>query len=247
MRLTACCRPVMLWRKKAAPEKGKNPPPAEIGGVRVRPSARARRLALRVEARSGEVVLTWPRHGVSQKSALRFVEQNEGWIARHRQKHAPRRPLAAGDKISVLGQDCVIEHKPGRGVTRLENGILTVHGRPEHLPRRVRDFLKVEALRVLSSSLTEKSALLDLKPSAVRIADPRTRWGSCGPDGKIMFSWRLLLAPPAVMDYVVAHEVAHRIHLNHSQKFWALCFSLCAEGAKSRRWLKDNGAELMRL
>lgn len=232
----------MLFRKKPAPEI-----PTEIGGVRVKPSARARRMALRVESRSGEVVLTWPPRGVSQKSALRFIEQNRQWIARQQEKRVSHRPLMAGDRISILGQDCVIVHQAGRGVSRLADGHLVVHGRPEYLTRRVRDFLKGIAAQTLPLRAAEKAVQLNLAPKAVRVADPMARWGSCGPDGRIMFSWRLVLAPPEVMDYVVAHEVAHRIHLNHSEKFWALCFSLCDEGAKSRRWLKENGAALMRL
>ena len=75
--------------------------------------------------------------------------------------------------------------------------------------------------------------------------DPKTRWGSCAPDGSMMFSWRLILAPPDVLDYVVAHEVAHRIHMNHSPKFWALCASLTADAGEAKRWLKKNGHALM--
>jgi len=132
-------------------------------------------------------------------------------------------------------------------VTRLDGEYLVVHGRIEHMRRRVRDFLKQEALRRMKALADEKSAMLGLRPTQVHIRDPKTRWGSCGPDGKMMFSWWLLLAPPEVMDYLVAHEVAHRIHMNHGKRFWKLCgqLTLTRNVETCRRWLHENGNILM--
>ncbi len=226
---------------RRAPE----PAPAEISGIRVRVSTRARRMSLRVEARSGDIVLTWPKRGASQKGALRFIDENRDWIARQRAVRVPRKSFGAGDTISILGHDYVVEHRAGRGITRIDGGSLIVHGDPLHASRRIRDFIKKEALALLSERTAEKCRRLGLKPSVVRVIDPRTRWGSCGPDGRIMFSWRLMLAPENVLDYVVAHEVAHLVHMDHSRKFWALCLSLCDDGVASRRWLKKNGQQLM--
>lgn len=234
----------MLFRLKPRPTKADIP--LDIGGVRVRPSARARRFSLRVDARAGDVVFTWPlKSRVSLEKALRFVETHRGWIEDQRRKSADAVPFAPGVTLHVAGAPCVIEHAHGRGLTRLEEGRLVVHGRPEHLPRRVRDFLKAEAARVLKDLSDQKAAILRLLPVSIRILDPKTRWGSCGPDGKLMYSWRLLLAPPEVMDYVAAHEVAHRVHMNHSRKFWTLCASLTADAAASRRWLRQNGRRLL--
>ncbi len=224
--------------------KSKTIPPAEIAGIRVRPSMRARRMSLRVEARSGEVVLVFPKRG-SEKSALRFIAQNRDWIEKQLLKKPAAQKIVPGASLSLLGRAYSVEHKPGRGVTRIEGGRIIVHGDPAHMQRRLRDFLKKEAARVLTALTFEKTAALGLKMTSIRVIDPRTRWGSCGADGRLMFSWRLILAPEAVMDYVVAHEVAHRIHMNHSKKFWALCATLTPDAAHSRRWLKTHGPRLM--
>ncbi len=199
-------------------------------------------MSLRVDARAGDVVLTWPlKSRLSVEKALRFIDQHRGWIATQRSNTTARKPFAAGSIVPVAGIDYTIEHRPGRGATRFEDDKIIVHGQPEHINRRVRDFLKEEAARVLQQLSNHKGADIDLPPVAVRILDPKSRWGSCGPDGKIMYSWRLLLAPPAVMDYVVAHEVAHRVHMNHGRRFWALCADLAAGEVKiCRQWLRAN-------
>ncbi len=222
----------------------KKPIPVEISGVRVRVSIRAKRLALRIDARAGDVVLTWPRSG-SIRAAERFIEENKSWINARRQKILPLQIFAPGQKISVQGKDYEIVQKTGRGVTRFEGNHLAVHGRPEHLSRRIRDFLKEEARDILKKLSIEKLCRLGRAPAGIRVIDPKTRWGSCSPDGGLMFSWRLILAPPDVLDYVVAHEVAHCIHMNHGKKFWALCASLTKDAAAARRWLKTHGAVLM--
>lgn len=216
--------------------KTKTPPiaPEEIEGVRVRPNARARRFNLRVDAKLGDVVLTWPRGG-SERAALRFIAENKEWIAQHRSTITPPKNFADGDVVSVYGRDFKILRRDGRGVTKLEDEHLVVHGRPEYLARRVRDFLKNTARDVLEDIAAQKQDKLGLKQKPISIRDPKARWGSCGPDGRMMFSWRLILAPPLVLDYVVAHEVAHRVHLNHSRKFWTLCAELAEDAVAGDR------------
>lgn len=237
---------LLVRPKPAAKPQAAGLIPLEIGGLRVRPSTRARRMGLRVDARLGEVVFTWPvKSRITAEKALRFIEQNRGWIEKHRKAAAPAQVFAAGLQLAIAGRNVTITPVAGRGVTRLEGDALLVHGAPEHLARRVKDFLKTEAARYLQRLTDDKSAALGLKPVAIRIADPRSRWGSCTPDGRIMYSWRLILAPPGVMDYVAAHEVAHRIHLNHGRKFWALCDDLAADMSGSRHWLKTEGRQLM--
>ncbi|MBU6475356.1 MAG: M48 family metallopeptidase, partial [Alphaproteobacteria bacterium] len=218
--------------------------PEEIGGVRVRPNARARRFSLRVDARLGDVVLTWPRGG-SERHALRFIAENKDWIAGRRDTMTPPKNFAEGDIVPVYGRGVTIARRDGRGVTVLEGDRLVVHGRPEYLARRVKDFLKNTAQDVLEDIAAQKQDKLGLKPKPVTIRDPKARWGSCGPDGRMMFSWRLILAPPVVLDYVVAHEVAHRIHLNHSRKFWALCAELAEDAVAGKKWLRKNGHAVM--
>ncbi len=218
--------------------------PTEIAGLRVRTHPRARRMALRVDTKLGDVVLTWPR-GTTEKMALRFIEENRRWIEERRRRIPVTRPFAAGEVISVAGQEYTLVHREGRGLTRFEGQQLIVHGKAEHLSRRVKDFLKEIARQVLEEKTAQKMQLINRDKARVRILDPKGRWGSCGSGGNIMFSWRLILTPPLVMDYVVAHEVAHCIHMNHSRKFWTLCASLTTDAVGSKRWLKLHGAEVM--
>lgn len=219
--------------------------PEEIDGVRVRASVRARRMALRVDNDVGDVVLVWPRRG-SERAARKFIEENRSWIARQRGLITPARAFAPGMTLTLNGQPVEVVHQPGRGLSRLEAGRLVIRGDAAHFSRRLRDFLKKEAAVILKERSDQKAAQLNLKPSPVRVIDPKTRWGSCAPDGRLMYSWRLVLAPPFVLDYVVAHEVAHRVHLNHSRRFWTLCASLTENAAAARRWLRaPEGRQLM--
>jgi len=218
--------------------------PSEIGGVRVRASMRARRMALRVDIKSGDIVLTWPR-GASESMALRFIEENSRWIETRRRRLPPPQYFVPGKQISIYGEACLIAHREGRGITRIEEKNLIVHGRPEHLSRRVRDFLKKTAMMILEDKAAQKLEQIGRGPADIRVIDPKTRWGSCSHDGALMFSWRLILAPPSVLDYVVAHEVAHCLHMNHGKKFWALCASLTENAAVARRWLRTHGGTMM--
>lgn len=220
--------------------------PTEISGIRVKPSARARRMGLRVEPKTGEVIFTWPLGArISQSRAQKFIEDNRGWIDKQNARAIPKKLFAPGTVVSIAGMDYTIVHAAGRGVTRIEDDRLIVHGQPEHLARRIRDFLKSHAEEILTMLTHEKSRSLGLKPAAVRVMDPKSRWGSCGPDGRIMYSWRLILAPYDVMDYVVAHEVSHRVHMDHSRKFWRLCMELSPQSKQLRQWLRTHGRELL--
>ena len=114
------------------------------------------------------------------------------------------------------------------------------------MARRVRDFLMAEARRELGERARAKAERIGARVAAVTIRDTRSRWGSCSATGRLSFSWRLILTPEPVLDYVVGHEVAHLREMNHSPRFWALCAELTAEVAGPRVWLKANGARLLR-
>lgn len=219
--------------------------PSHVDGVRVRHNPRARRLSLRADAKTGDIILVWPKRA-THAAALRFVQEQKNWIEKQRATIVTPEEFAPGARVTIAGQTLTTLSSPGRGITRIENDTIIVHGKPEFFHRRLRDFLKQEALRHLSAVTLEKTKQLGLAPSQIRIADPKSRWGSCGSDGRIMYSWRLIMAPEPVIDYIVAHETAHRIHMNHGRLFWRLCFSLCRNGSSARRWLKTEGQRLMR-
>lgn len=246
----------MLFRRKPQ-STGPKPPPRPkapralaVDGLpaplELRESARARRMTLRVDAGRGLIQVVVPV-GVSEADALRFVGRHDGWVRARLEALPPQLPFMDGAVVPVLGKDHVIRHVADlRGATRLEDGILLVGGRAEHVARRVRDFLMAEARRELAERARAKAATIGARVAAVTVRDTRSRWGSCSATGRLSFSWRLILTPEAVLDYVVGHEVAHLKEMNHSDRFWALCARLTADVKAPRAWLKANGARLLR-
>ena len=216
----------------------------------VRRNPRARRLTLRLDQASGAPQLSLPR-GVPLSEGLDFARSRSGWLLAQLESLPPRVAFAEGARVPYLGEPQVIRHAPWarRGVWR-EAGAIWVSGFAEHLARRVTDFLRHEARRELTARAGDKAARLGRRPARrlgrISIRDTQSRWGSCSSDGDISFSWRLILAPEPVLDYVVAHEVAHLVHLNHGARFWALVDGLTAEVAGPKRWLRRNGGALLR-
>ncbi len=194
----------------------------------------------------GAVRLVLPRR-TPLRQGLDFAEDKAGWILGHLDALPERVPFAAGAVLPLLGEEHVIRHDPDarRGVWRAE-GTIWVSGQPEHLSRRVHDFLKVEARREMSERARQKAAIVGRLVKRLSLRDTTSRWGSCSADGNLSFTWRLILAPEAVLDYVVAHEVAHLKHMNHGPRFWALVDRLTGDVARSRRWLRERGDRLLR-
>jgi predicted metal-dependent hydrolase len=149
--------------------------------------------------------------------------------------------------LPLGGLPHVIRHDPmaAPGVT-LAAGAIIAGGPEATLPRQVAGFLKAEAQRRIRVLATGHAALLGVAPKTIRLKDTRSRWGSCAPDGTLAFSWRLVMAPDWVLDYVVAHEVAHLKELNHSPKFWAQVARLTPHRDAAVEWLRVNGPALLR-
>jgi predicted metal-dependent hydrolase len=156
--------------------------------------------------------------------------------------------LVEGAEVQIGGVPHIIRHHPDRrGGAWLEARELHVTGRPEFLARRVVDFLRAEAGRRLSALVRAKAAQASLIPARITIKDTTSRWGSCAPDGALAFSWRLVMAPEFVQDYVTAHEVAHLRHMNHGPAFWHLVSSLTAHTPPAMAWLRNQGPRLLRV
>jgi len=214
----------------------------------VRRSRRARRLYLRVDPSAPPdlpVELILPR-GVGLAEGLRFARDKSRWVARRLAALPPPIPFDHGAIIEVDGQALTIQHVGGGGTTRRDGPLLLVAGAPEHLPRRVRDWIKAQARDVLTRRSRELAECIGQHVRGVRLGDPRSRWGSCSPDGRLAYSWRLVLAPRFVLDYVVAHEVAHLVHLNHGRRFWRLVTDLAGDIDTPRAWLNRHGPRLLR-
>ncbi|MBX3499640.1 MAG: M48 family metallopeptidase [Alphaproteobacteria bacterium] len=211
-------------------------------------SPRARRVSLRVDQRSGRVRLVAPPR-MARETALGFARAQAAWIHSRTLRMTPPVPFADGAEIPLFGTPHVVRHRPERrGTVWLEEGALHVAGRMEHLPRRLHDWLSGE-LRVRVSALAHaKAASIARRVTRITVRDTATQWGSCTRTGGLSFSTRLAFAPPEIVDYVVAHEVAHLVHANHGPQFWALTERLAeSDVAASRAWLRRNGERLMRL
>ncbi len=240
--------------KRASAAKPKPPRPLEIAGLPVplelRESARATRMTLKVDPGRGLIQVVIPV-GVSERDARSFVGRHDGWLRARIAALPPSLPFTDGAVVPIRGVDHSVRWVADlRGPTRIEDGALLVGGQPDHTPRRVRDFLVNEAKREIGARARVKAALIGARIAAITLRDTKSRWGSCSSTGRLSFSWRLILAPDSVLDYVVGHEVAHLQEMNHSPRFWALCARLTAELNPDvdtpRGWLKTNGARLLR-
>lgn len=210
------------------------------------PNKRARRIILRVDHESAGVVVVLPTRA-SREEGRRFALANEAWIRDRLAKLPPRVRFRDGAVIPFMGVDHLIRHRPrARGTVWRENGEIHVAGRIEHLPRRVEDWLKQQIRRDLERRALEKAELIGKRITGITIRDPKSRWASCSADGKLSFSWRLVFAPRAVIDYVVAHEVAHLREMNHGPRFWRLCESLTRDSEWAKMWMGEQGPALHR-
>jgi hypothetical protein len=216
--------------------------------VQLRRHRQARRYTLRVQAATRAVLLTMPMRG-SVRDAKAFAERNGGWIAA-RLKRLPRAiAFADGMELPLRGVAHRVAHRPGvRGTVwteATESGpLLCVAGDRAHLPRRLRDFLKREARRDLEAASRRYAAMLGVAVKRVTVRDQVSRWGSCSASGVLSYSWRLILAPPDVLDYLAAHEVAHLVELNHSRRYWRLLTAICPEWQRAKGWLNAHGSAL---
>jgi len=218
----------------------------EVYRIALRRIAATRRYTLRVRAASRDVLLTMPARGTI-KAAREFAERHAAWIG-VRLARLPK-PVAfqPGESVPLRGVEHAIVHRPERrGVVWLEAGAICVAGDAAHAPRRVADWLKREARRDLEAAVTRHAAAAGVKPRRMSLRDTTSRWGSCSSTGALNFSWRLILAPPYVLDYLAAHEIAHMRHMNHSALFWALTRRLYPDTDRAEAWLKAHGSSLHR-
>ncbi|MER2535417.1 MAG: M48 family metallopeptidase [Rhizobiaceae bacterium] len=216
--------------------------------LRIVENDRARRLTLRIDAGGRGLRVTIPP-GLARGEVERFLERHRGWLEQRLAKVPVQPRVRPGIKIPLRGVPHLVIHEPGaRGTVAVGEvdgqPALFVHGERTHLPRRVADFLKREAKRDILALVAKHAAAAGRKAKAVRFKDTSSRWGSCASDGTLSFSWRIMMAPPAVIDYLVAHEVAHLREMNHGPKFWALCRALCPGTDRCKDWLKRNGNAL---
>ena len=214
-------------------------PPIQIT---LRRMARARRFSLRVAASDGRVTLSLPLRA-READAMAFAQTQEGWIRAALAKMPQGVAVALGGQISVEGVALTLTTGQGRSV-RIEGDQLIVPGDPNRVSARVAAFLKVRARDRLAAASDHYAAQIGRQVTQISLRDTRSRWGSCTHQGDLMYNWRLIMAPPAVLDYVAAHEVAHMVEMNHSDAFWAVVARLYPAWKAQRAWLKRYGAQL---
>ncbi len=225
----------------------------EIGGkrvrIRLRRSARARRITLSVPAATGVPLLTVPRTA-STRRALEFAARQGAFLDRAFRRLGDRVPIAEGAVVPVRGVPHVLRHGGLRGHVRIEPAddmpALVIPGERPALPRRTVAWLKAQARADLTKAVETHCAASGLEARRVTLRDPRTRWGSCSSRGGLSFSWRLIMAPPHVLHYLAAHEVAHLQEMNHGAGFWRLVKRLDPGTDAAEAWLKAHGHTLHR-
>jgi predicted metal-dependent hydrolase len=215
--------------------------------VTVKLNPRARRLIVKVHPSTGEVTVVAPSQRGLDK-ALEFARGEEAWIAKRLAEVPKPVVLAPGASVPLRGRDHVIRQgEDGPSPVWLDDdNVIRVSGRREHAPRRLLDFLKREAKRTLEERTFEFARRIGVQPRRISVRDTASRWGSCSVARSISFSWRLILAPVFVLDYVVAHEVAHLREMNHGPRFWRLVRELVDDPKRPQAWLRKHGVTLHR-
>lgn len=220
------------------------------GGGRIMPLSvirrtGARRMNLRVDPRSGAVRLTLPR-SVPLSHALQWVEEKRSWVEAQIEGLPIAEPIGPGTLISLGDEQYRLEWNPRFARTpKIVGQLIEVGGPEDQLAGRVLRWLKRQALDRLTAETHRVAARAGVVVTKVGVGDPATRWGSCSSSGAIRYSWRLILAPDHVLRATVAHEVAHRVHMNHGPRFHALTAELFGgDPVQARRWLRANGQAL---
>jgi predicted metal-dependent hydrolase len=233
--------------ESALAEIGRQAMALDLGApLAIRMSPRARRVGLRIDAARRRVELVLPR-GVPPELGLRFLQAKRGWVAA-RFAALPRPvPFSEGAVVPILGVLHRIRRSQNLAAAPVEiaEGEIRVRGDAAHLARRVRDHLASLARDELAQRARPLADRLGRKIARISVRDPKSRWGSCSSSGNLSFSWRLIFAPAEVVDYVVAHEVAHLVEMNHGPRFWRLVDGLAPANARHRGWLDRHRAELL--
>lgn len=212
--------------------------------VTLKKSARARRFSLRISNVDGAVSLTMPKRA-ALRDALAFAQDHEGWIRKHLGKRPQQIVPTFGGTILLDGIEAPITLGTGRQV-RFDAGVLYVPGSEAQVPAKLRAFYKTLARDRLAEASERYAHLVGRSFSRITLRDTRSRWGSCTSDGNLMYSWRLIMAPRAVQDYVAAHEVCHLVEMNHSDAYWRQVAAVYPDYKHQRGWLRKHGAQLHR-
>jgi predicted metal-dependent hydrolase len=246
----------MLDRLKTILSNSHSDPVVDVEGeavpVRIRRNAQARRISMRADAVKREIRITMPTY-TPTAAALEFVAQKRQWIAARLQSAPAAAPLGAGATVAVEGEPHrIVWNENATRTIRLVEGDeereLHLGGPADMVQGRILRWLKAEARGVFAADIAHYCTRAGESAPSLSLGDPRSRWGSCSSRGTISLSWRLIMAPASVRRSVIAHEVAHIRHMNHSPDFYAWLDTLYEGDRKAAdRWLKMHGTALQRV
>lgn len=216
--------------------------------VKVIENPRSTRITLRIQPGGKGLKVTMPPH-VAFEQLDEFLDRNRNWIAAKRSRLPDTVKANEGAVIPYLGIDHKIIHLDRlRGLVEPKivagEQCLLVPGEPNHIGRKIESFLKKQARIRLNEAVDRYSKALDVQAKSIRITDTSSRWGSCSSTRTLSFSWRIVMAPPEILNYLAAHEVSHLREMNHSPKFWSLVEEICPDMKTSKSWLRINGPKL---
>ena len=222
--------------------------PLEDLTARLSVNPRARRLSIRIDARAGEAVLIAPSER-KLAEVVAFARTKTSWMRERLAERPQGTPIAPGAVIDLFGKPIRLTATGGAGAARLtedvDGPLIVSGGEGEAYARRVENLFKRVARDTLQTRTDVHLRTLGQRPVKMSIADPKSRWGSCSPHNRsIRYSWRVIMAPPAVIDYLAAHEVAHLVHADHSPAYWAVVQRLVGDHRPFRKWLRENGPAL---
>ena len=222
--------------------------PLEGLTARLSVNPRARRLSIRIDARAGEAVLIAPSER-KLADVVAFARTKASWIRERLAQRPLGTPLEPGAVINLFGRPTRLAATGGAGAARLtedaDGPLITSGGEGEAYARRVENLFKRVARDALQTRTDVHLNTLGQRPVKMSIADPKSRWGSCSPHNRsIRYSWRVVMAPPEVIDYLAAHEVAHLVHADHSPAYWAVVQRLIGDHRPHRKWLREHGPAL---
>ena len=213
--------------------------------VILRRSGRARRLSLRISRLDGRATLTLPNR-VPEREGMAFLREREDWLRKHLSAIEPDMPVQIGGTVLYEGRDLPLLAGNVKRA-KLDAGALILPDDAAKAGKRVAAFMKLRARDALADASDRYSAALGRPYGRISLRDTRSRWGSCSSAGDLMYSWRLIMAPREVLEYVAAHEVAHLQHMDHSDRFWGVVDRLFADHKACRKWLRDHGGTLHRV
>lgn len=211
--------------------------------VRLVKNPRARRFTLRLDPADKGAVLTAPPR-VPEREIRSFLVRHAGWLRNALAQQPAMIQVRSGAVLPVAGERVRLVARAGpRRPPELDGGTLVVQGAGAAGPR-VAAWLKMRARDALAEAARRYADRVDKRIAGISLRDTRTRWGSCSSRGTLNFSWRLAMAPPEVLDYVAAHEVAHLVEMNHSPDYWSVLERLVPDWRDHRTWLRARGREL---